>query len=81
MMGTTRPGTFTAAPTIQCHIYRKHPFVNTATDSVAPNTVCNDMNTPVAAGFADFPDRQVLQSISSALEQSGSLEGNEQLHL
>lgn len=81
MMGMTRPGTFTVAPAIWCHIYRKHPFVNTAADSVAPNTVCGDINTPVAAWLAGFPDRQVLQTISAAAKQGGSLEGNERLHL
>jgi len=81
MMGMTRLGTFAAAPTIRCHIFRKCPSVNTAVDSVASNVVRSDINTPVAAWFADFLDRQVLQSISSAVEQGGLLERNEQLHL
>lgn len=55
-MGMTRPGTFMAAPTIWYRIYRKHPFVNTVADTVAPNTVGSDINTPVAAWFEEFPD-------------------------
>lgn len=74
MMGMTRPGTFTAGPTVRCHIYRKHPYINTAA-----NRVRDDVNTPFAAWFAGFLDRQVLQSISSSVKQGGSLEGNEQL--
>jgi len=38
-MGMTRLGTFAVVPTVQCHVHRKHPFVETATDNIDPNTV------------------------------------------
>lgn len=59
--GIHRPGTFSVAPTICCHIYSIHPFVNNA----AGTTIYSDIGISVATCFIDFSDKQVLQSISS----------------
>lgn len=76
MMGMTRPGTFTAAPTIQCHIHRKYPFLNTAADTAPQIQYVVSLILQLLLGL------QTLQTdkycIVSAVEQGGSLEGNEQ---
>lgn len=68
-------GTHNSVPHLQEKSICKH---SRSSHTVIPNTVCSDSNTRVTAWFADFPDQSVLQSVSSAVEQGGSLEGNEQ---